>query len=44
MDPAKIQVAYLERNGKISAIPYPREPRVVNVSVVQGVQTVRIEF
>jgi uncharacterized membrane protein YcaP (DUF421 family) len=43
-DPATIEVAYLERNGKISAIPYPHEPRVFNVSIQQGVRTVRIEL
>jgi uncharacterized membrane protein YcaP (DUF421 family) len=43
-DPAKVQLAYLERNGKISLIPYPREPHIIDVSVRDGVQTVRIEF
>lgn len=43
-DPAKIQLAYMERNGKISVQPYPQEPRVVDVSVQPGVQTVRIEL
>ncbi len=41
-DPSTIQLAYLERNGQISFIPYQREPRIVNVSVEDGVQTVRI--
>ncbi len=43
-DPTKIEVAYLERNGKVSALPYPKEPRVVEVAVRPGVQTVRIEL
>lgn len=43
-DPAKIEVAYMERNGKISVQPYPQEPRVVDVAVRPGVQTVRIEL
>lgn len=43
-DPAKIKLAYLERNGRISVIPYEREPRIVELSVAEGVQTVRIEF
>jgi uncharacterized membrane protein YcaP (DUF421 family) len=43
-DPSKVQRAYLERNGQISIVPYPHEPRVLNVSVEQGVQTVRIEL
>jgi uncharacterized membrane protein YcaP (DUF421 family) len=42
-DPAKIKVAYLERNGGISVIPDKQEPQVHTVSVEDGVQTVRIE-
>ena len=41
-DPSKIKLAYLERGGQISVIPFKREPRIVDVSV-EGVQTVRIE-
>lgn len=43
-DPAKIKLAYLERGGQISVIPFKREPRVLDVSVQDGVQTVRIEL
>lgn len=43
-DPSKVESAYLERNGQISIVPYPREPQVLNVSVEEGVQTVRIEL
>lgn len=43
-DPAKLKFAYLERNGSISIIPFKQEPRVVEVSVEDGVQTVRIEL
>ena len=43
-DPAKIKLAYLERDGGISIIPYKREPRVLDVSIADGVQTVRIEL
>jgi uncharacterized membrane protein YcaP (DUF421 family) len=43
-DPAKIKLAYLERNGQISVIPAKQEPRVYTVSVEEGVQTVRIEL
>lgn len=43
-DPAKVKRAYLERDGKISIIPYPPEPRVLSVPVENGVQTVRIEL
>ena len=43
-DPSKVERAYLERNGEISIVPSPREPKVLNVSVEEGVQTVRIEL
>ena len=43
-DPAKIKLAYLERDGGISIIPFKQEPRVLDVSVKDGVQTVRIEL
>jgi uncharacterized membrane protein YcaP (DUF421 family) len=43
-DPAKVELAYLERSGRISVIPYKAQPRVVEVSVAPGVQTVRIEL
>ena len=43
-DPATVKLAYLERNGKISMIPCPSEPRIVDVSIADGVQTVRIEL
>lgn len=41
-DPAKVQLAYLERSGGISVIPCEHEPRIVEVSVEDGVQKVRI--
>ena len=43
-DPARVQRAYLERSGKISVMPSRREPRVVDVAVEHGVQTVRVEL
>lgn len=43
-DPSKIKLAYLERDGEISVIPFKEEPQIVNVSVEKGVQTVRIEL
>lgn len=43
-DPARVQRAYLERSGRISVMPSRREPRVVDVSVEHGVQTVRVEL
>jgi uncharacterized membrane protein YcaP (DUF421 family) len=43
-EPEHVQLAYLERNGGISVIPRKSEPRVLNVTVQDGVQTVRIEL
>ncbi|HVG00378.1 MAG TPA: YetF domain-containing protein [Chloroflexia bacterium] len=43
-DPAKVELAYLERNGQISVISRKPEPQVFTVSVEDGVQTVRIEL
>jgi uncharacterized membrane protein YcaP (DUF421 family) len=43
-DPAKVNLAYLERNGRISVISKQQEPQVFTVSVEDGVQTVRIEL
>jgi uncharacterized membrane protein YcaP (DUF421 family) len=40
-DPKSVAEAYLERNGEISVIPH-RTPRVLEVDVSAGVQTVRI--
>lgn len=42
-DPAKVELAYLERNGQISVISKGQQPQVFTVSVEDGVQTVRIE-
>jgi uncharacterized membrane protein YcaP (DUF421 family) len=43
-DPSRIRRAYLERNGSISVVPRDPGPRVVEVSVAEGVQTVRVEM
>jgi uncharacterized membrane protein YcaP (DUF421 family) len=43
-DPSKIRRAYLERNGSISVIPYRKEPEVLDVSVEEGVQNIRIKL
>ena len=43
-DPARVKLAYLERNGEISIIPYKEEPRILDVSIEDGVKTVRIEL
>lgn len=42
-EPSRVRRAYMERNGEISVIDFPSEPRAVTVKVEQGVQTVRIE-
>ena len=41
-EPESVKLAYLERNGGISVIPRKPEPRVLEMSVEDGVQTVRI--
>jgi uncharacterized membrane protein YcaP (DUF421 family) len=41
-DPSRVQLAYLERDGSISVVPRKDGPRILDVSVVDGVQTVRI--
>jgi uncharacterized membrane protein YcaP (DUF421 family) len=43
-DSKQVKSAYLERNGRISIIPYEREPHIFEISVEEGVQTVRIEL
>lgn len=42
-DASKIRRAYFERSGSVSVIPYPKEPEVLEVSVEEGVQKVRIQ-
>lgn len=41
-DTSNVELAYLERDGSISIIPRKPEPRILDVSVENGVQTVRI--
>ena len=41
-DLSRVRRAYLERDGSISVIPREEGPRVLEVSVADGVQTVRI--
>ena len=43
-DPAEAESAHFERSGDISVIPRRREPRVLEISVERGVQTVRVEL
>lgn len=39
-----VHLAYKERNGEISIISRKRAPRIIEVAVAEGVQTVRIEI
>jgi uncharacterized membrane protein YcaP (DUF421 family) len=41
-DPARVQLAYLERDGSISVVPRQDGPRILEVSVADDVQVVRI--
>ncbi len=43
-DVSHVKEGYLERSGDISLVPYDSSPRVVDISVEAGVQTVRIEL
>ncbi len=43
-DPERVRLATLERDGAISVLPADEPPRVVEVAVEDGVQTVRIEI
>ena len=43
-DLSQIKVAYKERNGAVSFILHPPSPRVLEIAVRDGVQTVRIEL
>jgi uncharacterized membrane protein YcaP (DUF421 family) len=39
---ASIEKAFLERSGQISVIPASSEPKILEVNVAEGVQTIRI--
>ncbi len=43
-DPGDVQNARFERSGEISVIPRGGEPRVLEVQVAEGVQTIRIKL
>lgn len=43
-DPSAVRLATLERNGSISVLKADLPPRVVDVSVADGVQTVRVKL
>ena len=40
----QVAEARLERSGELSVVRARREPRVVEIGVVDGVQTVRVEL
>jgi len=44
MHVAKIQTAWLERNGDIRVIKRRSEPRVIDVPVAPGTQTIRLQL
>ena len=41
-DPSTVQRAQMEPDGSVSMIPKPGEPKILEVQVENGVQTVRI--
>lgn len=41
-DVKDVKAAYIERDGNITVIPKKNEPRIIEVKVEEGVQTVRI--
>lgn len=43
-DPRKIRRAYMERSGEISVVPYDKEPQILDITVEEGVQTIRIKL
>jgi uncharacterized membrane protein YcaP (DUF421 family) len=43
-DPEKVSRAYLERSGDITVVKKRSEPKVIEISVAEGVQTVRVEL
>jgi uncharacterized membrane protein YcaP (DUF421 family) len=43
-DASSVAEARLERSGKVSVVRKPSQPRIVEVAVAPGVQTVRIEL
>jgi hypothetical protein len=43
-EPRAVGLASLERSGDVSVIPAGRGPRIVEVRVEAGVQTIRIEL
>lgn len=43
-DEKKVAEARLERNGEISIVERPKEVKIVEVRVAEGIQTVRIEI
>ena len=43
-DPSRVKRAYLERNGSVSIVPFKTEPQVLDLSVEDGVKTIRIKL
>ena len=40
----EVRLAFKERNGEISILGRKKQPQIIEISVQEGVQTVRIEF
>lgn len=41
--PSQARRVYVERNGEISVIPFPNEPKIVEVTAEAAVQRIRTE-
>ncbi|MGB3636661.1 MAG: YetF domain-containing protein [Rivularia sp. (in: cyanobacteria)] len=42
-EPSQVEIARLESSGDISVLPKDKQPQVIEVSVEEGVKTIRIE-
>ena len=40
----EVKAAYKERSGEVGVVRRPAEPKVIEIAVKAGVQTVRVEF
>jgi|SRR5579863_7160429 len=43
-DPAAVQAAYQERSGQVGVVKRPLRPQVLEISVREGVQTIKLEL
>ncbi|NNE67206.1 MAG: DUF421 domain-containing protein [Pyrinomonadaceae bacterium] len=42
--PEEVKSAFLERDGSITVIPKEKEPKVIEIKIEEGVQSVRVEL